>query len=282
MKCTICGHESRAGSTACPRCGGPLLDSVSAWEVDQKTVMRPKLVVDASPAEPSQPPAPPDDPTVFRPATQPVGTPQWSEVPARPGAPFPSDAPAVQAGLDAYALAPAIAPDPGPAPAQYPGPGAGPTGGWPAAPPQIVASPTPPASVRRIKALSFAVAAIGLVSMITAIVMNSGAGFQTVAGIVGIVLYVALAFQVQARKNWARVVIGVLAILGFLGNLLSVVSTLGVLAILQEMIGSSYVVPIVFGLILVLASEVILIALVVNAFHRDTASWCAPAPLPPA
>jgi hypothetical protein len=145
---------------------------------------------------------------------------------------------------------------------------------------QAVASTTLPASVRRVKALSFAVAALGLVSMVTAMAINSGGSLQSLAGIVGIILYIWLAFQVQARKNGARILIGVLAILGFLGNLLTAVSTLGLLAILQEMVDSSYVTPIVFGLILVLASEVILIALVVNAFHRDTVAWCATVPLP--
>lgn len=153
------------------------------------------------------------------------------------------------------------------------------------APMQVEASPARPDSVQRLKAMAFAVAGLGLVSLITTIAMSAMSartGVQAFAGVVGIVLYIFLAVQVQARKNWARILIGVLAILGFLGNLITLVTTLGLLAALRGMIVNSYVAPIVFGLVLLLVSEVILIVLAVNAFHRDTAAWCAPAPLPPA
>ncbi len=187
-----------------------------------------------------------------------------------------------------------LTPEPAPAdPSQAPS--AGPDPAWstdpvsggdqiyiPAAPLQVDASPTPPASVERIKVLAFVLAGLGTVSLIMAI---SAAGIQTlvgvfgIAGIVGMVLYVVLAIQVQARKEWARILIGVFAILGFIANLVTLVTTLGVLALFQGMLGNSSVAPIVFGLILDLAGGVLLIALAVNAFHRDTATWCAPVPL---
>lgn len=221
---------------------------------------------------------------------------------SRCGAPISQGAPEIEvddrttlrsivAELPAQPVSAPLAPEPAPADLS-PSPSAGPDPAWstypasgeeqlyaPAAPLQVDSSPTPPASVERIKVLAFVMAGLGTVSIIMAISISSGAGIQTLAGIVGMVLYVVLAIQVQARKEWARVLIGVFAILGFIANLVTLVTTLGVLALFQGMLGNSYVAPIVFGLILDLAGEVLLIALVVNAFHRDTAAWCAPVPL---
>jgi len=239
MKCSICGHEGRAGAIACSRCGAPMNQGAPEPEVDDRTTLR-SIAAQVPVQSALAPVIPEPTPADLSPVSSAVPDPAWLGYAA--------------GGEQNYR---------------------------PAASLQAAVLSTLPASVQRLKVLAFVMAGLGLVSLIQATTtLGSRAGIQAVAAIVGIVLYIVLAFQVQARKNWARIVIGVFAILGGVGNLFTLISSLGVLALLQGMIGSSYVVPIVFGLILVVVGEVLLILVAVNAFHRDTVTWCAPVPPP--
>lgn len=133
-----------------------------------------------------------------------------------------------------------------------------------------------PASIGRLKGLGLAVAAVGVVSMIIAFVTYGGS-LGSIGGLIGAALYAYLPFQVAERKEWARIFIGILAILGVLGNLGVVVSALGLMALLSG-IGGSYAAVAGFGMILALADAGLLIAVAVNAFGRESASWCRSVP----
>lgn len=141
------------------------------------------------------------------------------------------------------------------------------------APPEALS--TLPIPVKRLKTLTFVAGAIGVTSMIVAQV-SYGGSLSFVSGLLGTALYIYLAFQVAARKEWARVVIGVLAILGVLMDLGTVVSLLGLMAYLGP-VGASRA-AYMLGAVLALVGAGILIAIAVSAFHRDTAAWCRPAP----
>lgn len=101
MKCTICGHESRPGSMACPRCGGPLQVPAPTLDVDQKTVLRAKLAVATPGAEQQSAP--------------PVGMPAFES----PAVPRPASG---AAHADPGPLAPVPVPPPPAAPPQAPAP----------------------------------------------------------------------------------------------------------------------------------------------------------------
>ena len=245
MNCSLCGYANRASTNQCARCGGPLGAAEPApatWVEEDRTMARPVVSRD-------------------------VGTSA-----GLPEAQVQSDAPAAWPAFEAHSPAP----DPVPAPPGQQGSGPAFAGDWPDAPLRPAPPSSPPASVRRIKALAYTVAVLGLVSTITSLFVGLSGAIQSLAGIVGIVAYIFLAFQVEARKNWARIVIGVLAIAGVLGDLFSVVSVLGVLAFLEGMIGGDYVVAAVFGAVLAVVGAVILALLAVSALGRDAAAWCTP------
>lgn len=135
-----------------------------------------------------------------------------------------------------------------------------------------------PASVRRLKALGLTAAAVGLISMIIA--LSSSAGLLSfIGGLVGAALYAYLPFKVAERKEWARIIIGVLAILGVLGNLAVVVSALGLMSMLGAM-GGNYAAVVVLGVILALADAGLLVAIAANSLGGEAATWCRPAPEP--
>ena len=134
---------------------------------------------------------------------------------------------------------------------------------------------TVPAPVRRIKTLAFVASAVGVTSMIVALV-SYGGSLSLISGLVGTAVYIYLAFQVAARKEWARILIGVLAILGVLMDLGTVVSVLALMTLLKQSGGNSAVH--VLGAILALAGAGILVGIAVSAFHREAAAWCRPAP----
>lgn len=52
MKCSVCGHEWRAGSTACPRCGAPTAGEAISGSVDERTVMRSAYTLPSTAPEP--------------------------------------------------------------------------------------------------------------------------------------------------------------------------------------------------------------------------------------
>ena len=136
----------------------------------------------------------------------------------------------------------------------------------------LTALPTP---VKRIKTLSFVASALGLISMAVALVAYGGS-LRLISGLIGAAVYIYLAFQVAERKEWARILIGVIAILGALMDLGTVVSTLALMTFLKSLGGSSAVH--VIGVILALVGAGILVTIAVNAFYRETTAWCRPAP----
>lgn len=218
----------------------------SAWADNDRTVARPTVSRDGAPP--------------------PVQQQAWPAAGAHPAAPAPAP---VAAEPEDWPSTPNA------------GWSSGSDAGWPAAPaplPPVFPAPpsAPPASVRRLKNLAYVGAAVGLVSIITSLAMGSRISISAIAGIAGIIAYVYLSFQVVARKDWARIVIGIFAILGVLADLATVVSLLGVLAFLQGIGGGEYVAAIVFGGVLAVVSAVVLVWLAVSAFHRDTAAWCRP------
>jgi len=135
-----------------------------------------------------------------------------------------------------------------------------------------------PASVKRVRTLSYVAAAIGAVSLIIGTVAAQAFSPTFIGGVIGIIAYLYLASQVVARKDWARIVIGVLAILGVVANIVTAFSAFGMIALLSSLGENSLTAMLVFAALLGLADAVILVILAVAAFTKDTAAWCQPVP----
>jgi hypothetical protein len=90
--------------------------------------------------------------------------------------------------------------------------------------------------------------------------------------------------QVAARREGARVVLGIFAILGVLGDLFSAAASIGTAALLQQLrvevgvLSRNDLAAVVFGAVLAVAGAAVLVALAVSAFQRDTVAWCRPTP----
>ncbi len=150
--------------------------------------------------------------------------------------------------------------------------------------PNRAASPSPdgtweaaPDGVRTLTRLSYAVAGLGALGS----VIGSVQGLAPITpgtfllGLAGLAIYVVLAQLVQRRRNWARLALGVVAILGALVDLLSAVSVATLIPLMTQLGwgASAYVLA---GGLFVLTQGALLLLLAIHAFRADTAAWCAP------
>lgn len=133
-----------------------------------------------------------------------------------------------------------------------------------------------PESVARVRTLSYIAAAIGAVSLIIGTVVAQSLSPTFIGGVIGIIAYLYLASQVVARKDWARIVIGILAILGVVANIVTAFSAFGMIALLSSLGENSLTAVLVFGAVLALVDAVVLVILAVAAFAKNTAAWCQP------
>ena len=150
--------------------------------------------------------------------------------------------------------------------------------------PTRAASPSPdgpweavPDGVRTLTRLSYAVAGLGVLGS----VIGSVQGLAPITpstfllALAGLAIYVALALLVQRRRNWARVALGVVAILGALVDLLSAVSVVTLVPLMTQLGwgASAYVLA---GGLFAITQAVLLSLVAIHAFRADTAAWCAP------
>lgn len=148
-------------------------------------------------------------------------------------------------------------------------------------PPTPGALTTPPASVQRAKMLAFIAAGIGIASQLLTLVANYSSPGNVVAGMIGAAAYIYLGLQLERRKNWARITLGVFAILGAVADAFTGVASLGAMAWLSQL-GLGYDAPLLLvAAIICFVGAALLIVLAVQVFNRNTAAWTQPAPVSP-
>jgi hypothetical protein len=150
--------------------------------------------------------------------------------------------------------------------------------------------PAPPAArpptVRRIWILAIIQAALGTLSIVITLILSgqgaaaSASVVSVVSALIGVALYLFLAHQVGQRKDWARIVLGILAILGALANVGSGLSAIVALIPLAQF-ATGWLPVLVTAVALAFAGAAVLTLIAVSAFNRQTADWCRPAPVDP-
>lgn len=148
-------------------------------------------------------------------------------------------------------------------------------------PPTPGALTTPPASVQRAKMLAFIAAGIGIATQLLTLVANSSSPGNVVAGMIGVVGYIYLGLQLERRKNWARITLGVCAILGAVADAVAGVASLGAMAFLSQLGVTDGVFLVLVAAIICFVGAALLIVLAVQVFNRNTAAWTQPAPVSP-
>lgn len=134
-----------------------------------------------------------------------------------------------------------------------------------------------PAPVLRLKVLSFVVAGLAVLTVILGLGVGFGRARMTplALGLIGPFLCVILAFQVQAHKDWARIWLAVLALLGTLGDVRDLPSLWGWWERPSWIYGSLRIYDNA-AFVSTLLSAVLSVLIIIQALIPRTIAWCQP------
>lgn len=140
-----------------------------------------------------------------------------------------------------------------------------------------------PKPVAMIKLLAFVLVGVGVLSQILSFVGGNGSVGGLVVAVLSWALTLYFATQVELRKNWARLTVGILAILGAVVSVLGILGVVTLIGLSAQLAAQGLAIsPALLGISAVAMAVVIVIDVLVaiNAFKAETAAWCAPTAAP--
>ena len=139
-----------------------------------------------------------------------------------------------------------------------------------------------PKSVAQVRTLTRIGAAIGLIAGVMNFIVNKDAGGNAVWGLIGSILgaalWIWLGIKVVQHTEWARMTLGVLAIIGAVLNVIAALGIFGMMALAMAHGMSQGM--IIFSGVLSIIDVVLDIMIAVACFNAATKTWCAPTQQP--